>query len=93
MKIRILTAALAAIFMLPFMGTVAYAGGGEYYELEVCECPAEDPPPAPVIEEPTTNPFTPAGTGTVVDNATNEDGKEFFTIMTPEGSATKMCFT
>ena len=28
-------------------------------------------------------PFTPSGTGTVVDNATDEDGKEFFTIMTP----------
>ena len=27
-----------------------------------------------------TRPFTPAGTGTVIDNATNEDGKEFFTI-------------
>jgi hypothetical protein len=32
---------------------------------------------------PTPNPFTPAGTGTVIDNATDEDGKEFFTIMTP----------
>lgn len=27
-------------------------------------------------------PFTPAGTGTVLDNATSEDGKEFFTITT-----------
>ena len=27
-------------------------------------------------------PFTPDGQGTVVDNATNEDGKEFFTITT-----------
>ena len=29
-------------------------------------------------------PFTPAGTGTVIDNATAEDGKEFFTIMAPD---------
>ena len=27
-------------------------------------------------------PFTPSGTATVIDNATGEDGKEFFTIMT-----------
>ena len=32
----------------------------------------------------TQRPFTPSGTGTVIDNATGEDGKEFFTIMTPE---------
>jgi len=30
------------------------------------------------------NPFTPSGTGTVADNATDGDGKEFFTIMTPD---------
>lgn len=29
------------------------------------------------------NPFTPAGTGTIVDNATDEEGKEFHTVMTP----------
>lgn len=29
--------------------------------------------------------FTPDGTGTVVDNATDEDGKEFYTIVTPDG--------
>jgi len=29
------------------------------------------------------NPFTPAGTGNVIDNATDEDGKEFYTVMTP----------
>ena len=32
----------------------------------------------------TRRPFTPSGTGTVIDNATGEDGKEFFTIMTPD---------
>jgi len=31
-----------------------------------------------------TNPLTPDGQGTVVDNATDEDGKEFFTITTPD---------
>jgi len=32
------------------------------------------------------NPFTPDGTGTVVDNATDGDGKEFFTVETPDGN-------
>ncbi|MEG2679399.1 MAG: DUF4366 domain-containing protein [Oscillospiraceae bacterium] len=44
-----------------------------------------DPAEALPVEtaEPEENPFTPSGTGTVVDNATDEDGKEFFTITTP----------
>lgn len=32
----------------------------------------------------TSNPFTPAGTGTVVNTATDADGKEFYTITTPD---------
>ena len=39
-------------------------------------------PAVPLPTEP--NPFTPDGTGTVVDNATDQDGKEFFTITTAE---------
>ena len=31
------------------------------------------------------NPLTPDGTGTVVDNVTDGDGKEFFTVFTEEG--------
>ena len=31
-------------------------------------------------------PFTPSGTGTVIDNATGNDGKEFFTITTADGN-------
>lgn len=31
-----------------------------------------------------TNAFTPEGTGTTVDNATDSDGKEFYTITTPD---------
>ena len=33
--------------------------------------------------EASTKPLTPDGVGTVIDNVTNEDGKEFFTITTP----------
>ena len=32
------------------------------------------------------NPFTPDGTGTVIDNAASGDGKEFFTVETPDGN-------
>ena len=45
------------------------------------------PSPAETEAEPETqNPFTPDGTGTVVDNATDEDGKEFYTITTADES-------
>ncbi|MEG1593386.1 MAG: DUF4366 domain-containing protein [Oscillibacter sp.] len=45
--------------------------------------PAEALPVETAEPVETENPFTPSGTGTVVDNATDEDGKEFFTITTP----------
>lgn len=81
MNKRMITAAFAAVLLSLSFTTVAYAGGGDYEET------TEQPPAAmetPAIDEPTTaKPFTPEGTGTVVDNATGEDGKEFFTIMTP----------
>lgn len=63
----------------------AYAGGGEEYEdgtggVELWDgLDPVEPTPAP---EP--NPLTPDGTGTVVDNATDADGKEFFTITTAD---------
>lgn len=61
-----------ALFCCLGMSTTAFAQSSE---------PAAETPPA---EEPATpKPFTPEGTGTVVDNATDEDGKEFFTITTP----------
>ena len=36
------------------------------------------------VEEKEDNPFTPEGSATVVDNATDSHGKEFYTIMTPD---------
>lgn len=76
-KIRMM-AVLCAVFLMAFsFSTVAYASGGEE--------------PTKVTEAPTTsettsdpNPFTPAGTGTVVNTATDEDGKQFYTITTPD---------
>jgi hypothetical protein len=74
-KKHILTSLLAVMLCMAAFPLTAYAGGG----------PGEPEEPAPVIEEtpPPEKPFTPAGTGTVVDNATDADDKEFFTIMTP----------
>lgn len=48
--------------------------------------PVTDFPETPITDypEPSPRPFTPSGTGAVVDNATDEDGKEFYTIMTPD---------
>ena len=92
MKTRILSAALAAFFMLPFLGTTAFAV--ELDEPEEIIVVAETPAPevmAVINENPVTDypeapprPFTPSGTGTVVDRATDGDGKEFYTIMTPD---------
>lgn len=43
-----------------------------------------EPTEPPATPEP--NPFTPDGQGTMVDNATDGDGKEFFTIMAADES-------
>lgn len=70
-------AALCAVFALMFcFTTVAYASGGEETP-EVTEVPVPE-----ATSEP--DPFTPAGTGTVVNTATDEDGKQFYTITTPD---------
>ena len=64
---------LSALLSLTAMPLTAYAQSSE---------PAEETAPE-TEEETTAKPFTPEGTGTVVDNATDGDGKEFFTITTP----------
>ena len=50
--------------------------------------PQEETAPVEETTEPeetaTPNPFTPNGTGTVLDNATSEDEKEFYTIVTED---------
>ena len=83
-KPRLLASLLCAVLMLGVLTVPAYAGGGDESEDGLGEyIPWEGLEPAePLPTEP--NPFTPDGTGTVVDNATNQDGKEFFTITTAE---------
>ena len=49
--------------------------------------PAQPPQGIPVTPTPQqTNPFTPDGQASVLDNATNDDEKEFFTFQTPAGN-------
>ena len=83
-KPRLLASLLCAVLMVGVLTVPAYAGGGDESEDGVGEyIPWEGLEPAePIPTEP--NPFTPDGTGTVVDNATDQDGKEFFTITTAE---------
>ena len=83
-KPRLLASLLCAVLMVGVLTVPAYAGGGDESEDGVGEyVPWEGLEPAePLPTEP--NPFTPDGTGTVVDNTTDQDGKEFFTITTAE---------
>lgn len=66
------TVLTAALLVFSCMSIPAYAQSNETTE-----------EPTEAVEETTAKPFTPDGTGTVVDNATDEDGKEFCTITTP----------
>lgn len=82
MKIRILTAALAALLLIPLSTVTAYAGGGPENEEPIAEQVTEETTGG-IDPEAEQNPFTPSGTGTVVNTATDEDGKELYTIITP----------
>ena len=76
-RLAVMTASLLCclIFTVP-----AYAQSNEP-QPEATSAPVETE-----AEPETQNPFTPDGTGTVVDNATDEDGKEFCTITTADES-------
>ena len=79
-KFRRLAAMAASLLCCLIFTVPAYAQSSEPQ-------PETAPSPAETEAEPETqNPFTPDGTGTVVDNATDEDGKEFYTITTADES-------
>lgn len=84
-KARFLAAALCAAVLMCGFTTPAYAGGGDDTGgsdvWEGLDPATTAPAPSP---EPEQKPFTPSGTGTVVDNATDAEGKEFFTITTAD---------
>jgi len=81
-KIRFLTAALAAVICLFGFSVTAFA----YTEEETSEETAISETQEETAAEEESNPFTPDGTGTVVDTATDGDGKQFYTITTPAGN-------
>lgn len=90
-KYRVVAAALCAAFLMCGITTTAYAGGGEEWEDGTDGTSWEgldpvEPTEPPATPEPEPNPFTPDGQGTMVDNATDQDGKEFFTIMAADES-------
>lgn len=82
-KVSMLAAALCAVFLMCGFSVTAYAGGGEDYGDPIMTAETEE---AAVTEEAAddteANSFTPSGTGTVVDIATDDDGKKFYTIVT-----------
>ena len=84
-KFRRLAAMAASLLCCLIFTVPAYAQSSEPQ-------PETVPSPAETEAEPETqNPFTPDGTGTVVDNATDEDGKEFYTIRSEERRVGKEC--
>lgn len=67
---------IATIYAIDF-------GGNKSQEVQVKN---PDAPPEPAVPS-EQKPFTPSGTGTVQDNVTDADGKEFFTVITPDDNA------
>jgi len=95
MRIHIFMTAITAAFLFITVGTItAYAkdgrleavfieGDADSYELFYASADSYTIPPSiiPITEETSaTQPLTPSGTGTVIDNITNKSGIEFFTI-------------
>jgi hypothetical protein len=83
-KIRKLAVLCAVLALMLSFTTVAYAYSGEDTSTEA----TTDTTTGDTSEttEDTTTVFTPGGTGTVVDSATDEGGKQFYTITTPTGN-------
>ena len=78
-KIRKLAVLCAVLALMLSFTTVAYAYSGEDGTEETTNTTTGDTPKDITI-------FTPDGTGTVIDSATDEDGKQFYTITTPAGN-------
>ena len=88
MKNKLITAIIAAFFIFLLFSAAAFAAPEDVIIVEESSVLEEiqDEQPITSTEQPIEEirPFTPAGTGTVIDTATNEDGKEFYTITTPD---------
>lgn len=77
LAVTLMTALCMTLFCVP-----AFAMSEE--PAQSTTSPAEATTPTDAETGTSSNPFTPNGTGTVVDNATDEDGKEFYTIQTAD---------
>ena len=59
---------------------------GNKSETVTVDIPSTAVPTEPTAPPTQTNPFTPSGQASVVDQATDGDGKDFYTFTTPEGN-------
>ena len=85
-KIRMLAASLCAVLLLCGLTVTAYASSDEDYEETTGGYEEATITEADATETQEASAFTPDGTGTVTDTATDEDGKQFYTITTPAGN-------
>lgn len=83
-KFRTLSAALMTALCMTLFCVPAFAMSEE--PAQDTAAPTETATPADTNTGTSSNPFTPNGTGTVVDSATDEDGKAFYTITTADGN-------
>ncbi len=77
----------------PAAGTASQTGTGKAPENGAADDPPEDEAPEGTggldwegLDPSTMNPLTPDGQGSVLDNADDSEGKEFFTVTTEDGS-------
>ena len=74
-----------SIFAVDFAGNMSNIVGITNPHYIGIQTPTQPDPPQS-IPITSSNPFTPAGQASVLDNATDGDGKEFFTFTTPAGN-------
>lgn len=85
-KIRILVCLMAAVACTAAfsVNALAYSTGATFPTLSSSSVAQSSAASASATSSGTSlKPLTPDGTGTVIDNVTNKDGKEFFTVTTP----------
>lgn len=78
-KFQKITLGFMLLISLFTLSQIAYAGGPDYEE------PIEEITENPMTEK-EENPLTPDGNATLVDQASDKDGKEFYTFTSPAGN-------
>lgn len=78
-KFQKITLGFMLLISLFTFSQIAYAGGPDYEE------PTEEITENPMTEK-EENPLTPDGNATLVDQASDKDGKEFYTFTSPAGN-------